>query len=71
MRIAVFLAVGAVIDMPEDSLPIPVPQNPLDELTARLRREARHGRNAAKPDAALPSIAAWMVAAYEECPDRN
>jgi hypothetical protein len=71
MRITAFVAVGAVIDIPEKGLPIPVAQNPLDELTARLRGEASCGRDSVKPGFTLPDVTACMIAAFQECPDRN
>lgn len=73
MRKILCLAVGIIIDIPDDDSAVraPLANGPLDELAARLRGEACHGRNSKVPDFTLPDVTAWMAAAYQECSDRN
>jgi len=73
MKKVLCVAVGMMMDFPDDTTDVraPLPKSPLDELAARLRREACHGRGHSNPDHTLPNVTAWMAAAFQECPDRN
>ena len=73
MKIAFYVAAAIVIDIPEEGLPVgaTVVNGPLDELAARLRREARYGRDSAKPAFTQPKMAACMVAACQEFSGQN
>ena len=66
MKITVCVAIGIVIDIPDGGLPVGVPVvHPLDELAARLRREASFGRDSVEPGFAVPDLAAWLAAYYQ------
>lgn len=69
MKSIVCIAVAIVIDTPDGDSPVcpRKPVDPLDELTARLRREARFGRDSIREESTLPERTAWMAAAYQEC----
>jgi len=73
MRKVLCAAVAVIIDIPDHNAAIgaPLAKSPLDELTARLRQEACHGRDSRRPDFTLPGVNAWMAAAYQECSARN
>jgi len=73
MKIALCVTIGIVIEVPDDGMPIgaPVANSPLEELAARLRREARCGRDSIDSGFAVPDVAAWMAAAYQEFAQRN
>ena len=73
MKMVLCVAVAVVIDIPDDDSAVcaPLANGPLDELAARLRREACYGRDHGGPDFTLPGVTAWMAAAYRECSVRN
>lgn len=64
MKLALFVAVVIVVDIPDDGLLVDIPPlgNPLDELAARLRREATFGRDSVEPPVAPAKTAAWAAA---------
>ena len=49
----------------------PDPSSALDEIAARLRREAAHGRDAGLLPIVLPGVTVQMAAFYREHPDHN
>ena len=67
------VAVGIMIDIPDDdsAVCVPLANNPLDELSARLRGETHTSRDQSRPDFTIPGVTALMAAGYHECPDRN
>jgi len=73
MKMVLCAAVAVIIDIPEDDSAVcaPLAWGPLDELAARLRREACYGRDSKRPNFTLPGVTAWMAAAYQECSTRN
>ena len=73
MRKVLCAAVAVIIDIPDDNAAVcaPLANGPLDELAARLRQEACHGRDSIRPSFTLPGVTAWMAAAYQECSARN
>ena len=68
MKIALYVAVGIVVDIPDGGTPIvaPLVSNPLDDLVARLRREAAFGRDSVEPPFTPAEITAWATAVYRE-----
>jgi hypothetical protein len=73
MRMILCVAVGIVIDIPDEESAVgaPLANNPLDELAARLRREACCGRDYRRPDFTSPDVTAWKTGAYGEYPTSN
>ena len=69
MRRILCIVAGIVIDISDDELAVGVPlaKSPLDELAARLRREARHGRNCNRPGFTSPDVTAWKTGEHYEC----
>ena len=73
MKMVLCAAVAVIIDIPDDDSAVcaPLANGPLDELAARLRREACRGRDNVEPGFTLPDVTPWMDATYRECPVRN
>jgi hypothetical protein len=73
MKMVLCAAVAVIIDIPDDDSAVcaPLANGPLDDLAARLRREACYGHDHSRPDFTLPGVTAWVAAAYQECQDRN
>ena len=73
MKRIVCVAVGIVMDLPDDesTVSVPLPTNPMDELAARLRSETPSGREKSRPDFTMPGVTAWMGTAFRDSPDRN
>ena len=73
MKMVLCAAVAVIIDIPDDDSAVcaPLANGPLDELAARLRREACYGRDHSKSAFNLPGVTVGMAAAYQECSDRN
>ena len=73
MKKAFVVAVAVIIDIPEEHSAggVPLGNDPLDELAARLRREAAHGRDHSRTDFEMPNVTAQMAAAYRECVNQN
>ncbi len=73
MKKVLFIAIAAIIDIPEEDSVIgaPLRTGPLDQTAERLHSEASHGRDHSRPDFDLPGVTAWMAAAYQECPNSN
>lgn len=69
MKKVLYVAVGIVIDIPDDAAGVRaiVPTSPLDELATRLRRESCCGRDYREPSYGQPSIEAYVATAYREC----
>jgi hypothetical protein len=69
MKRILCVAVGIVMDVPDDdsAAGVPLSTNPIDELSARLRREACFGRDASSADFIRPEVTAWVAAAFQEC----
>jgi hypothetical protein len=69
MKITLFMEITVIVDLPDDDAAVgtPLPKGPLNELAARLRREARYGRDHGKRDVNLCGVTTGMEAAYEEC----
>jgi hypothetical protein len=63
------ISVGIVLDLPDNVAGVgaEVPKSPLEELAARLRREACYGRDCSEPERHRPSVSAFVVTAYKEC----
>jgi hypothetical protein len=65
MKISICVAVAIIIDIPDDDLPIRAPvKDPLDNFTARLRREATFGRDIAKPRPTSADTKGWAMGVY-------
>ena len=73
MKMVLCAAVAVIIDIPDDDSAVcaPLANGPLDELTARLRREACHGRDWNRPPFPFSDVSIRMAAAYQECPLHN
>jgi hypothetical protein len=73
MKRILYVAIGVVVDFPDDAVyvDVPVSNGPLEELAARLQDEACHGRHYCPQRSTLPDVTVWMAAAYRECPNRN
>ena len=69
MKNVLYVAVGIVIDIPDDTAGVRaiVPTSPLDKLAARLRRESCCGRDYSEPSYGRSSIEAYVATAYREC----
>jgi hypothetical protein len=63
MKLALFVAAAIIVDIPDDILLVDIPpaDNPLDELSARLRREAAFGRDSVEPLFTPVETAAWTA----------
>jgi len=61
IRITAVLAIGSE----------PGANSALDEIAARLQREAAHGRDAGPRPIVLPGVTVEMAAFYREHPDHN
>jgi hypothetical protein len=59
------------VEFPDDPVGVcaPLPKSPLEELAARLRREACCGRDHRGPSVARPNVSARVAGAYRECSD--
>ena len=73
MKIALCIAVGIVVDIPDDGTFVgaPLVSNPLDDLVARLRREAAFGRDSVEPQFTPAEITAWATALYREFAEQS
>ena len=73
MQMVLYAVLAVAIDIPDDDLAVggPLARGPLEELAARLRREACCGRDCREFDFTLPGVTVGMVAAFHECPERN
>jgi hypothetical protein len=71
MKRILYVAVGIMVEFPDDTIGVcaPSPKSPLDELAARLRREARCGRDCSEPRVTRPRVSAHVAAACRECND--
>ncbi len=69
MKKVVCVAMAVIIDLPDDeaAASVPLGGDPLDELTARLRREAAHGRDCGREPVKEPEFSTWIAAAFQEC----
>ena len=73
MKMVLCAALAVAIDIPDDDLAVggPSVKGRLEELAARLRREACYGRDCRESDFTFPGVTVGMVAAFHECPERN
>ena len=69
MKTVLCISVGIVLDLPDDTagVGVAVPKSPLEELAARLRREACYGRDCSEPERHQPSASAFVATAFKEC----
>ena len=68
MKRILCVAVGIIMDVSdgESAAGVPLSTNPIDELSARLSREACFGRDASRANFVKPDVTAWMAAAFHE-----
>ena len=65
MKINICVAVVIIVDIPDGGVAARVPaKNPLDELAARLCRDAHFGRDSISYELATPDMAAWIAEAF-------
>lgn len=71
MKRTLYVAVGVMVEFPDDTVGVcaPLPKSPLEELAARLRREACCGRDCSEPRFTRPSVSAHVAAACREYND--